>query len=415
MKPIMVRSTAAWQAAALDQLEIEPRRREAGAAGDQQMRDARALGAELQALDRGLRQLGRVPLETAHAGGGVGKLIAPVEAVGVDVGTVRRRMRAEKRIAVLDAGTIRHALKQRGVAVVAELRLREAAEGLVNIVRRHGGGDAVDIGGGQRPSPGARVPRLQLRVAPSDMNTGGQTLPSQPGVHMDVTGGAIRRWRGPSRRELRSMARSGMVMRKVAPIVPCTKTISPPWARISSAAMARPRPAPPRGRALERLEQMRARLVGNARPGVGDLDHHHAAFAPAGDADLVARRIARAARLQRLHGVARDVDQHAEQLVVVGIDRQPALDRDDPADRHVERQAERLVHLLDQRLDLDGLALGRRLLRRAVGQRRLAERDGALERAHQLGREALHLGIGQARKLVGEQAAPRPADCADRD
>ena len=110
-----------------------------------------------------------------------------------------------------------------------------------------------------------------------------------------------------------------------------------------------------------------------------------------------------AARLQRLHGIARDIDQHAEQLIVVGLHGEPALDRDDPADRHVEGKAERLVHLLDQRLDLDRLALGRRLLRGAVGQRRLAEGDGALERAHQLGREALHLRVGQRRQLVGEK------------
>ena len=79
------------------------------------------------------------------------------------------------------------------------------------------------------------------------------------------------------------------------------------------------------------------------------------------------------------------------------------------------------MHLLDQRLDLDGLALGRRLLRRAVRQRRLAERDGALERAHQLGREALHLGVGQGRKLVGEklrrgqQIAQIVIDLGDRE
>ena len=109
------------------------------------------------------------------------------------------------------------------------------------------------------------------------------------------------------------------------------------------------------------------------------------------------------ARLQRLHGVARDIDQHPEQLVVVGLDGEAALDRDDPADRHVEGKPERLVHLLDQRLDLDRLALGRRLLRAAIGQRRLAEGDGALERAHQLGREALHLRVGHVRELVGEQ------------
>ena len=180
--------------------------------------------------------------------------------------------------------------------------------------------------------------------------------------------------------------------------------------------MARPKPGAAGARgALERLEHMGARLFGDARAGVGHLDHHHAAFAPAGDADLVARRIARAARLQRLHRVARHIDQHAEQLIVIGLHGEPALHRDDPADRHVEAEAERLVHLLDQRLDFDRLALGRRLLRGAIGQRRLAERDGALERAHQLGREALHLRIGQGRQADRKTAAPRPADCAGRD
>jgi hypothetical protein len=47
------------------------------------------------------------------------------------------------------------------------------------------------------------------------------------------------------RRSLSSTARSGIVSRKVAPIVPSTSRISPPWARTSSAAMARPRPVPP--------------------------------------------------------------------------------------------------------------------------------------------------------------------------
>ena len=47
------------------------------------------------------------------------------------------------------------------------------------------------------------------------------------------------------RRSLSSTARSGIVSRKVAPIVPSTSRISPPWARTSSAAMASPRPVPP--------------------------------------------------------------------------------------------------------------------------------------------------------------------------
>jgi hypothetical protein len=47
------------------------------------------------------------------------------------------------------------------------------------------------------------------------------------------------------RRSLSSTARSGMMSRKVAPIVPSTSRISPPCARTSSAAMASPRPVPP--------------------------------------------------------------------------------------------------------------------------------------------------------------------------
>src|SRR3974390_2045273 len=47
------------------------------------------------------------------------------------------------------------------------------------------------------------------------------------------------------RRELKSTARSGILMLKVAPIVPGTKLISPPWARTNSAAIASPSPTPP--------------------------------------------------------------------------------------------------------------------------------------------------------------------------
>src|SRR5258707_13537861 len=53
------------------------------------------------------------------------------------------------------------------------------------------------------------------------------------------------------------------------------------------------------GRALERLEQMRAGLLRHAGAGIGDLDDHDRALAPAGDPDLVARRVVRRARLQR--------------------------------------------------------------------------------------------------------------------
>ena len=81
------------------------------------------------------------------------------------------------------------------------------------------------------------------------------------------------------------------------------------------------------------LEQMRARLVRDAGPGVGHLDHHHRALAPAGEAHLIAAGVAIIAALERLHRVARKVEQDAEQLVGVGIDDQATLDRADPAHR----------------------------------------------------------------------------------
>ena len=61
------------------------------------------------------------------------------------------------------------------------------------------------------------------------------------------------------------------------------------------------------GRTLKRLEQMRARLLGDAGAGVGDLDDHDGAFAPPGDAQLIAARLVRRAALQRLQRIARQI------------------------------------------------------------------------------------------------------------
>src|SRR5262245_21831078 len=48
-------------------------------------------------------------------------------------------------------------------------------------------------------------------------------------------------------------------------------------------------------RPLERLEQMRPRLIREARTCVGNLDQHHSPLAPPGDPDLIARGIVRGA------------------------------------------------------------------------------------------------------------------------
>ncbi len=67
----------------------------------------------------------------------------------------------------------------------------------------------------------------------------------------------------------------------------------------------------------------------------------------------------------------------------------------------------RFAHLANNGLDQHDAAIGRRFLGAAIGQRRLAERDGALQRAHQLRREALHPRIGHAGKLVRQQLRRR--------
>src|SRR5262249_56626380 len=60
-------------------------------------------------------------------------------------------------------------------------------------------------------------------------------------------------------------------------------------------------------RGLERLEQMLARLLRHAGPGVGDLQDRDRAFAPAGDANLHAGGIVLRVAFQRLRCVAYEV------------------------------------------------------------------------------------------------------------
>src|SRR5579863_2404427 len=121
------------------------------------------------------------------------------------------------------------------------------------------------------------------------------------------------------------------------------------------------------GRALESFEQMGARLAGKTGAGIGHFDYHDGALAPAGNADLVAAGIARFAAFHSLDGVARQIEEDAKQLVVIGLHDEPALDRADPADRPVGAEPESFVDLLNQRLKKYLPALRRRLLQAAVG------------------------------------------------
>src|SRR5207247_7881304 len=106
-------------------------------------------------------------------------------------------------------------------------------------------------------------------------------------------------------------------------------------------------------------------------------------LAPAGDADLIAPRVLGVARLERLHRVAREIEQDAEELVGIGVHREATLDGGDPTHPPFDIEPQRLAYVLDQRLERDQAAIRRRLLYPAIGQRRLAKRDGALERHHE--------------------------------
>ena len=78
---------------------------------------------------------------------------------------------------------------------------------------------------------------------------------------------------------------------------------------------------------------MLAGLGGKARSGIRNFDHHDGAFAPPGDPQLgVAGRLGGLA-VERLHGIAREIEQHPEQLIGISIDIEAAIDGADPADR----------------------------------------------------------------------------------
>ena len=128
--------------------------------------------------------------------------------------------------------------------------------------------------------------------------------------------------------------------------------------------------------ALKRLEEMGLRPLRDARSGIAHVDHRHRPFAPRGDDDL-ARAVALA--LQRLHGVAAKIAQHAEELIAVGIDLELRRNVERPVDEIGPRQPKPVTNLGDEGGKLERLALGRRLLRLAEIEGAGAQPDGAVE------------------------------------
>ncbi len=98
-----------------------------------------------------------------------------------------------------------------------------------------------------------------------------------------------------------------------------------------------------------------------------------------------------------------EIDQDAEELIGIGVDLEAGRHLVLPGDHGVADQAEHVGDIVDQPVEGDQPAGRRGLAGAAVGERRLAIGDGAVEGADQLRREALDVGIGQAAEAIGEK------------
>ena len=157
----------------LDDLQVEARRVEAGAGGDDQMGDRLAPRRSAQAQHRRLRQREGMLGEEAHARRRVGERAAGEQADAVQF--ARRGVRLDERIAVLDLRPVGHAPEQPPRALVGQELRRIGHELVVDVELRHGRGDVVEMGHGhvgvlvrrgvRRPvsSPASRAPREAMK------------------------------------------------------------------------------------------------------------------------------------------------------------------------------------------------------------------------------------------------------------
>ena len=112
--------------------------------------DARPFLLQPQRQAGGLGQRRRLGLVAGHAGAGAGEAFQPVEVVG---GAAAILARLQHRIAAGDVGSLGQAGEGALGAGVADLPAGEDPEGVMHLVPRQSGGDAVDMGlghGGER-------------------------------------------------------------------------------------------------------------------------------------------------------------------------------------------------------------------------------------------------------------------------
>ena len=124
---------------------VDPRRNEARAARDDDMRHARCVERIAQVRDRLHRQRGGVCRVSSHTCGGrrqAGDIVEPARGDGRSA----LARRGQHRPAVRDSRSRRHAGEQRADAIAGQARGRPVDEGLVDVMIRNGGGKGIEPG-----------------------------------------------------------------------------------------------------------------------------------------------------------------------------------------------------------------------------------------------------------------------------
>jgi hypothetical protein len=135
------------ESAPFHQFEVDARRGEPCARGNDQMGDAAAVFAVQETVDSSLCELWGSQFEQLHALGGARKRPAPEQAICIEFVTIRITGRLEAGIAMCDARPVGHPAENRLAArIVSEKRSSKPQEEAMHIVRRHGSRDTIDIG-----------------------------------------------------------------------------------------------------------------------------------------------------------------------------------------------------------------------------------------------------------------------------
>ena len=122
---------------------------EAGAAGDDDVPDALTfILAQREAIESAARKPRGVRLKDLHARGRGRKAAEPVERARVDGAVTRSRSRVEHGVSMRDSRDARHAAKEPTRPCILQHAFGEIDEGCVDVVLRHGGGNAIQVGPG---------------------------------------------------------------------------------------------------------------------------------------------------------------------------------------------------------------------------------------------------------------------------